>query len=92
VSYSSFSSSPTSVYTCTATGVDVNGEDIMWMGMRGKFRFGKLVCQVGNAEPQAPGVIEGKGALWLMAFTNGRNSDRSTGTIRVKIMKVADDE
>jgi hypothetical protein len=81
--------------TCDFRGVDPRSQMVFFGGGGGSngARMGALVCTIGNGPPILPGVIEGSGHLWIMASTNNWGSTGgSTGTIRVKIMSVVDDE
>ncbi len=57
---------------------------------RGKFAQAALVCKVGESDEIAPGIITGKGHLWIMPHNTW--GSLGTGTIRVKLVAVTDDD
>ncbi|MBA2480033.1 MAG: hypothetical protein H0V44_05170 [Planctomycetes bacterium] len=74
---------------------DYKGEEPFFFSSRrnrdGK-RLGALLCQLGNGDWVKPGVLEGPGHLYFVANTNSWGADDRKGTIRVKILPVADDD
>jgi hypothetical protein len=80
-----------STYTCDYRGVNINGMHVIWSAMIGKIPLGALVFQIGSSDPKPAGIANGSGHLWVMPYTNV-DSVGTEGTIRIKVIPVADDE
>jgi hypothetical protein len=59
-------------------------------GMAGRRALGSLQCRVGDGTEQTPGIVSGTGPLVLFALVPNARRFQVTGTIRVKILPVAE--
>lgn len=59
-------------------------------GMAGRRALGSLQCTVGDGTEQAPGIVTGTGVLTLFALVPNVRRFQVSGTIRVKILPVAE--
>jgi hypothetical protein len=70
-------------------GTGSSSSGFSWYG-NGKFHDCCMSLKVGDSEEQLPGIVKGPGHLWIMPHNN--DGRLGSGTIRVKLVPVADDE